>query len=113
MLNCTRRVQVERCWPVFIALAPTPQALLSVDPTLVAESIACLGFKNRRTKSLYRMTEAYLCANWDHVRELPGIEEYAARAWEIFVKCNLGVEPPKDGALVRYWLWAMHNRRTV
>jgi len=51
------------------------------------------------------MTKAYLAGGWNHVSELPGIGDYAARSWEIFFRNKLGNHAPTDGALVLYWKW--------
>lgn len=53
-----------------------------------------------------KMTEHYLTSSWSDARELPGIGEYGARAWEIFCEGKLGTEAPKDHALTQYWVWA-------
>ena len=105
MLNCTTRKQVEKVLPDFFAKWPNPQALLSATEEEVSESISTLGFQNRRTKRLFEMTGSYVQKNWTHVSELPGIGDYASRAWEIFFKNKLGNHPPVDGALVVYWKW--------
>jgi len=106
MLNCTTRKQVEKVWPKFVEKFPTPQSLLNSTEQEIGEVIASLGFKNRRAKNLLKMTEMYLCANWEHASELPGIGEYGARSWEIFIKGELGDVEPRDHALSKYWLWA-------
>jgi adenine-specific DNA glycosylase len=105
MLNCTSRKQVEKVWPEFVKRFPTPQSLHYSDEGTISEVIASLGFKNRRAKLLMKMTEHYLAANWDHAKELPGIGEYGARSWEIFVKGELGDSEPKDHALTVYYRW--------
>jgi len=105
MLNCTSRKQVEKILPDFFKLWPTPTKFLSSCPEAVSDVIAPLGFRNRRTQRLFDMTRKYAEGNWAHAYELPGVGEYAARAWEIFFKGNLGEEPPRDGALVLYWKW--------
>lgn len=110
LLNCTSRKQVERVLPEFINRWPTPQAFMSVDLDEVATLCKPLGFANRRTQNVFRMTERFIASNWDDVRELPGVGEYAARAYEIFVLGVLGSEPPKDHALTKYWSWA-NNRK--
>lgn len=109
MLNCTRRLQVERIWNDFIELAGTPEKLLSCDHDALVGVIKPLGFGVRRAKSIRVMTEAYVRREWKHVRELPGVGEYASRAWEIFVLEELGNAPPSDGSLVKYWNWARSN----
>lgn len=111
MLNCTTRKQVEKVLPEFVRRWPTPQAFLKADKVEVGQLITPLGFARRRTVCLFKMTEAYLTTPWQHARELPGIGEYGARAWEIFCKGELGDEPPKDHALVQYWEWAKDHEK--
>lgn len=110
MLNCTRRSQVERIWPTFISRCGTPKALLALDRAELVEIVRSLGLGARRAENLLAMTEAYVRSGWMHPMELPGIGQYAARAWDIFVLGELGDEPPKDHALVQYWRWALNNR---
>ena len=105
MLNCTSRKQAEKIIPLFFERWSTPQSLLSASQTDIAETISSLGFKNRRTQGLLKMSTAYLQGSWKDPRELPGIGEYGARAWEIFFGDKLGDDPPNDGALVLYWKW--------
>lgn len=105
MLNCTSRKQVEKVIPDFFNKWPGAKDLIAASPDEVAETISPLGFKNRRTKNLLDMSKAYLDQQWKDPRDLPGIGEYAARAWEMFFGNKLGDDPPKDGALVVYWNW--------
>lgn len=105
MLNCTSRKQVEKVIDKFFQKWPDATSLLSSSIDEICELITPLGFKNRRAKMLLEMSEHYTKIRWNHASELPGIGEYATRAWEIFIKNRLGNEPPKDGALVVYWNW--------
>lgn len=105
LLNQTSRKQVEKVLPEFIRRWPTPQAFLGAADSDVAGLCKPLGFANRRTDNLKKMSRHFIAADWTDVRELPGVGEYAARAWEIFVLDQLGTEAPKDHALVRYWEW--------
>lgn len=109
MLNQTSRKQVERVLPEFRRRWPGPEAFVKADNTEVATLIAPLGLLRRRTVALKKMTASYLAGQWSDPRELPGIGEYAARAWEIFCKGELGVEPPKDHALAQYYHWAKQH----
>lgn len=112
MLNCTSRKQVERVLPEFRSRWSTPQAFMSASVDDVAALCRPLGFANRRTANLKKMTERYLAGPWQHARELPGVGEYGARAWEIFCLGQLGDEPPNDHALTRYWAWRKHHDRS-
>lgn len=105
MLNCTTRKQAEKILPQFFKNWPSPDAYLESHPSDVIDLISCLGFGQRRTQRLYEMSRAYKRKNWNHVKELPGIGEYASRMWEMFFKGELGDDPPKDGSLVKYWRW--------
>ena len=105
MLNCTSRKQVEKVLPTFFNKWPTADRLVSAETSDILEVISSLGFKNRRAQALLKMSDAYLNDEWKDPRELPGIGEYAARAWEIFCQNKIGNDPPNDGALVLYWKW--------
>lgn len=104
-LNCTRRKQVERTLPGFMARWNDPASFLLSEHRDVVDCIRSLGFGDRRAANLRKMTQAYLTGGWSHARELPGVGIYAARAWEIFCRGELGTEAPKDHALVKYWAW--------
>lgn len=105
MLNCTSRKQVEKVIDKFFIKWPDANSLLGSPIDEISELITPLGFKNRRAKRLLEMSEHYTKNTWNHASELPGVGEYASRAWEIFIKNRLGNDPPKDGALVVYWNW--------
>ncbi len=111
MLNCTTRKQVEKVLPEFMKRWGTPQAFLYANELEVIELCRPLGFANRRTRALRKMTEQYVKHEWLHAKELHGIGVYASRAWEIFCQGILGDEPPQDHALVQYWKWRKHHER--
>lgn len=104
-LNCTARRQVERVLPLFFQRWPTPRALLDAEVEDVKCVLRPLGFVNRRTAAIRKMTETYVAGGWNHASELPGIGQYASRSWEIFCKGILGDDPPNDHALVKAWRW--------
>jgi methyl-CpG-binding domain protein 4 len=106
MLNCTGRRQVERILPTFFERWPNPNALLSADREAIVDLCRSLGFANRRTDNLLKMTRAFVEGKWKHASELPGIGTYGARAWEMFCLCDVGDSEPNDGALSLYWRWA-------
>lgn len=111
LLNCTTRKQVEKVLPEFIRRWPIAQAFMNADKVEVANLIRPLGFIERRTAYLTKMTELYLCGPWEHAVELAGIGEYGGRAWEIFCCNRLGDEEPKDHALVEYWKWRKYHEQ--
>lgn len=109
LLNCTQRKQVERALPELRRRWPDAAAMALARADEVADVIRPLGFANRRTTNLQAMADAYLLGRWTHARDLPGIGEYGARAWEVFCRGELGEAPPRDHALVLYWRWRTHR----
>lgn len=110
MLNCTTRKQVEKVLPTFFDLWPNPEITSKANQDEMIEIISRLGFGKRRSDRLIELSKAYLQKDWKHVRELPGIGEYASRMWEIFFCNKLGDDMPKDGALALYWCWLKSKR---
>jgi methyl-CpG-binding domain protein 4 len=109
MLNLTTRKAMEKILPSLFKKYPDAVAMASACPEELSQIIAPLGFRNRRTKNLIQMSKQYLGSNWKHARELPGIGEYGAAAWDIFVLGNLPDECPKDGALTKYYKWRKNH----
>ena len=110
LLNCTRRVQVDRVRSNLFAKYPTAIALSQADPQELSELLRPLGFYNRRAKSLIRFSTEWSSLDWKHPRELYGIGQYAADSWDIFYNNRLDIEP-NDGVLVKYRLWKIENTR--
>lgn len=105
MLNCTSRKQVDQVRDKFFSKYPDPFAAERANPIEMAEMLAPLGFKNRRTKTIIRFSSDWMTLDWSEPRELYGIGKYAQDSWEIFQKGNLDVEPT-DGVLHKYLAWA-------
>lgn len=110
ILNCTSRKQVEKVLPEFVRRWPTPSAFVAAADADVVDATRSLGFANRRTSNLKKMTSAYIAGGWSHARELPGVCDYAAAAWEIFCTGTIPSECPNDHALTQYWRWITHQR---
>lgn len=108
LLNCTSRKQVEKLFNIFVDNWSTPETFLHADEHLVKSRIRSLGFVNRRYHALKSLALAFLDWNGHDARDLPYVGEYAGRAWDIFCRGELGSSPPKDGALVKYWHWAVN-----
>lgn len=105
MLNCTSRKQVDQVRDEFFRRYPDSLEAESADPAEMAELIAPLGFKNRRTQTIKRFSSDWMNLAWSEPSELYGIGKYAQDSWEIFQKGNLEVEPT-DGVLYKYLAWA-------
>jgi methyl-CpG-binding domain protein 4 len=105
MLNQTSRKQVERVLPEFAKRWPTPGQFIRANRVEIYEVCRSLGFANKRSDNMMKMTHEYLAAPWQHARDLYGIGEYGARSWEIFCQGIIGDEVPNDHALTDYWRW--------
>lgn len=105
LLNQTQRKQVEAIAREFFRRWPTAQDFINVDPEQVVTLLTTLGFCNRRTDNLIKMTKHYLTAPWEHANELPGIGDYGSECHEIFCRGNVPLEAPSDHALKQYVLW--------
>lgn len=113
LLNCTSRKQVEKIFPEFRKRWPTATAFAIANPEDVRTLIKPLGFKDRRTINLFKMTADYLTPGWRSVRELHGIGEYAAQSDELFFEGKIGDDPPNDHALVKYHAWLKRNKSSI
>lgn len=112
-LNCTSRVQLDRIVNDFFAWWPGPAALLAGDPNEISEAIKSLGFKNRRTERLRKLSQDFLALGDNLTSEtvagIHGIGAYGLKSFEIFCLGKLGETPPEDHSLVKYWAWAKAN----
>lgn len=109
LLNRTSRKSVEKVIKSLFEMWPAAEAMSNADVSSLSSVVAPLGFKNRRAITLKRLSEDYLKGNWKHARELPGIGDYGASAWEIFCANIMPEEKPKDHALVWYYDWRLKN----
>lgn len=109
LLNRTARKQVEKILPQLFAMCPTPKDMVLCDPQLLASVISPLGFKNRRAVTLINLSKNFLMSNWSHASELPGIGEYGASVWDIFVLNKMPDQAPNDHALTWYYNWRLQN----
>lgn len=109
LLNCTTRSAMEKVLPRLFAKYPDAASMAAADQGQLSQVISRLGFGNRRASNLIKMSQHYLGSNWKHARDLPGIGEYAAAAWEIFVRGTLPEDCPKDHALTLWWKWYVRH----
>lgn len=109
LLNQTSRKQLEKVLPKFIQKWPNAEKFLLSQREEVIAIIKPLGFSNRRESLLRKMTIKFVEGTWSDVTELPGVGEYAARAWQMFCQNELGTSVPNDGALKLYYQWRCLN----
>lgn len=109
LLNRTARKQVEKILPQLFALCPTAKDMAECNMSSLTSIIAPLGFKNRRAITLIKLSKSFLEPNWKHASELPGVGEYAAAVWDIFVLNKMPSSAPNDHALTWYWHWRQQN----
>ena len=105
MLNCTSRKQVDQVRDRFFSRWSNPQEAMLADEEEMQETIALLGFKAKRTKTLKRFSKEFLEAEWSEPNQSHGIGKYGQDSWEIFQKNNFNVTPT-DSVLVTYLNWA-------
>jgi endonuclease III len=79
------------------------------DPSDVELVVRHLGLQRRRARSLIRMSIAYSCW-WDgeDPMDLPGIGQYGADSYNIFVRGQLNVRP-MDKELRKFLEWKTQN----
>ena len=109
MLNQTSRRQVDVIRDEFFERWPDPETMVDADESELAVLLHCLGFYNKRAKSLIRMSEDWQNKDWRRPIELHGIGKYAQDSWNIFVE---GLLPDKveDHVLTTYVEWRkQHN----
>jgi methyl-CpG-binding domain protein 4 len=106
LLNCTSRKQVQKVIPFFVKELSSPESFIKYDPQIIKDIIKSLGFVNRRYDRLYFLA-TYIIANptWNDPKELPGIGQYGADAWNMFCNDLIPETCPDDGSLTLYWKW--------
>lgn len=102
-LNLTSRKQMEPIVEILFDKWPTAFDMSKADQGELEEIIKPLGMQKKRSKTLIEMSSQYIDKSWNDPRNLKGVGEYAARAYEIFILGKLGSDPPKDHALKYYW----------
>lgn len=106
MLNRTKAKQVWKILPDFFERFADPKSFLEARDVEIAEMIKSLGFKNRRTQTLRKMTEMYVTKEFENVDDLPGIGKYGADSHRLFHEAYL-VYDVEDKELKNYLEWAL------
>lgn len=105
MLNQTSGKQVERVHGDFFRLWPTAEVAANGDQEAMAVVLRPLGFYNRRSKQIIKMSAVFIQRKWQKSYELPGIGKYGADSYTIFIE-GLLIDDVEDKELKRYVKWA-------
>ena len=95
-LNQTSRKQVDGIRDEFFKLWPNPNKAAKADPEKMKSIIKSLGFVNRRTHSIIRMSQDFITKDWTEPKELFGIGQYGQDSYDIFVRGNIRIKNPSD-----------------
>ena len=109
-LNQTGRRQVDAIRDEFFKRWPSAKKAAKADPDEMKEVIRSLGFVNRRTDAIIRMSSEFVTKDWNEPKELYGIGQYGQDSYDIFVRRNLNIKNPSDHVLKKYLKWAKHGK---
>jgi len=79
---------------------------MDADVNEMSDLIKPLGFSNKRSRGIIRMSEDYIRKDWEEPTELFGLGTYAQDSYDIFIRKRLDVENPADKFLNKYMEWA-------
>ncbi len=100
-LNMTSGRQVRPILPELFRRWPIPQAMAHAHDETLKNLIRPLGFLNKRSQALKRMSREWIDKDWKTVKELYGCGQYAEDSDHIFYLGQTQIEP-SDGELARY-----------
>ena len=108
-LNMTSGRQVRPVLPELFNRWPNPVAMKYAHDETLKTLIRPLGFVNKRSLALKRMSADWLAKDWKSVKELYGCGQYATDSDEIFYQGCLTLKP-QDGELARYLRFVMEEK---
>lgn len=100
-LNMTSGKQVRPILPELFKRWPCPVAMSHAHGNTLRELIKPLGFVNKRSYALKRMSREWIDKDWSSTKELYGCGKYAMNSDLIFYQGHTDINP-KDGELKRY-----------
>lgn len=109
-LNQTSRVQVDAIRDEFFRRWPNASKASKADQNEMAELIKSLGFRNRRSASIIRMSQEFKAGKWKRPIELHGIGQYGQDSYDIFINGKLDIKNPSDKVLKKYLDWINQNK---
>ena len=105
-LNQTNRKQVDKIRDIFFEKYPSALKTSTADSSIMSIMLQPLGFQNRRTNNIIKMSRAFLEGSWKKPSDLPGVGKYAEDSYKIFMNHDLTVEP-NDKILNKYMEWRL------
>lgn len=109
MLNQTSRSQVDRVRHEFFRRWPSPEKTADADQQEMSDLIASLGFRNKRSAAIIRMSKEFITKEWKEPRDLYGLGQYAQDSYDIFVRNKLP-RNPTDHKLRAYVKWVRKQK---
>jgi endonuclease III len=103
-LNQTGRKQVDMVRDEFFEKYPNASKCVMADYDEMVRILTPMGFQNKRSSAIIRMSREYMNMKWEKASDLYGIGKYANDSYEIFINHNLDVEPD-DHILNKYLPW--------
>ncbi|MEW5306497.1 MAG: hypothetical protein WDW36_008956 [Sanguina aurantia] len=105
LLNRTSGVQVRKVlWPL-LRRYPSPAQLVAADTEVLEGLLRPLGLFRKRAQSLRRFSREYAHTQWTCPKQLHGIGQYAADAYNMFCRGQWQGPAPADKDLRRYHEW--------
>ncbi|MEW5316422.1 MAG: hypothetical protein WDW38_007797 [Sanguina aurantia] len=105
LLNRTSGVQVRKVlWPL-LRLYPSPAQLMAADAEVLEGLLRPLGLFRKRAQSIRRFSQEYVHTQWTCPKQLHGIGQYAADAYNIFCRGQWQGPAPADKDLRKYHEW--------
>ena len=101
--------QVRPILPKLFSRWPNPVAMKHAHEETLKTLIKPLGFVNKRSQALKRMSRDWIEKDWLSVKELYGCGQYAEDSDMIFYQGSLSLEP-QDGELKRYLCFAKEEQ---
>ena len=109
--NQTSRKQVDKVYKKLFEEYPTPELMSKADYKDLAQIIRPLGFYNRRSQALVRMSKDYLEKDWTQASDLYGCGKYADDCYKVFCSGDWRQVNPTDHALNDYVDWLRRENK--
>ena len=103
--NQTSRKQVDKVYKSLFRRYPTPEDMSAADQESLSLMLKPLGFYNRRSKSLIRMSKEFTQSSWKTAKDLYGCGKYADDCYKVFCTGEWKDVQPTDHALNDYVDW--------